>query len=70
MQPHISLRLFHLDSYHLSVFNEIVIGDKFPKLMPSQLPDRVPARYLSLCHGKHWVFPALEARKIPGVDLN
>lgn len=38
--------------------------------MPSQLPDSVPARYLNLCLVSIGWFPALEARKIRGADLN
>lgn len=54
----------------ISVFNKILIGNKLPKLMSSQPPENMPARYLSLCHGKHWVAPSIRGQKDPWCNLN
>lgn len=52
------------------MFSKILIGDKFPKLMPSQLPESVPVMCLSLCLIIIGQLSAVEGGKIPGVALS
>ena len=38
-------------------------------MRPSQLPNSVPARNLSLCHGKYWVVPSIRGQRDPWYRL-